>query len=48
MFDPEDEMAKVLIDNPEAFPSADLTKKELNILRQVWFITLNYTMSRNC
>ena len=37
MFNPEDEMAKELIDNPEAFPSAKLTKKKLDVLKQVTF-----------
>ena len=46
MFDPEDEMTKVLIDNPEAFPSAELTKKELDVLRQVPFATPNYTRTQ--
>ena len=46
MFDPEDEMTKILIDNPEAFPSAELQKKELDILRQVPFATPNYTMTQ--
>ena len=37
MFNPEDEMAKELINNPEAFPSPELIKKELDVLKQVPF-----------
>ena len=47
MFDPEDEMIKVLIDNPEAFPSAEHTNEELDILRQVPFITPNHISDSN-
>ena len=46
MFDPEDEMTKVLIDDPEAFPSGELTKKELDVLRKVLFATPNYTRTQ--